>query len=68
MAATDTFPLIDRIVPGGLARYLIAARAEKDSYESIAYRLRHEHEIVVSAETVRKWCQRVDAEPSEAAS
>lgn len=68
MAATDTFPLIDRIVPGGLNAFLTAARAAGDSHETIAYKLRSEHSIEVSAETVRKWCLRLQPEPTEAAS
>ena len=69
MARTDTFPLVDRLVPGGLTEYLTAAKAEGHSAETIAYRLRTEHDITVSAETARKWCIRVGAvEPTEAAS
>ncbi len=67
MPATDTFPLIDRLVPGGLAGFLAAARAAGESHETIAFRLRSEHDIPVSSETVRKWCQRTE-EPSEKAS
>jgi hypothetical protein len=68
MAATDTYPLINRLVPGGLDAYLTAARGGGDSHETIAYRLRSEHAIEVSAETVRKWCLRLSPTPSEKAS
>lgn len=61
MAPTDTFPLVDRLVPGGLTEYLTAARCSGDSFETIAYRLRAEHDIPVSSETARKWCVRVGA-------
>ena len=64
MARNDSFPLIDRLVPDGLATYLTAARKAKDSHETIAFRLRNEHDIKVSAETVRKWCRRTGADPS----
>lgn len=66
MARNDTFPLIDRLVPGGLKEFLSTARGEGESCESIAYTLRHDHDIVVSTETVRKWCHRVGAERTEA--
>jgi intein-encoded DNA endonuclease-like protein len=62
MPPTDTFPLADRLVPGGLTAYLAAARDAGDSYETIAYRLRSEHDITVSAETARKWCNRSESE------
>lgn len=58
MAPTDTFPLVDRLIPGGLAPWLTSARADGDSYETIAFRLRSEHDITVSSETVRSWVLR----------
>lgn len=58
MPPTDTFPLADRLVPGGLVAFLNAARDAGDSFETIAFRLRSEHQIQVSAETARKWCAR----------
>lgn len=61
MPPTDTFPLADRLVPGGLAAFLASARAAGDSFETIAYKLRAEHDIPVSSETIRKWCARPDA-------
>ena len=66
VARNDTFPLIDRLVPGGLKEFLSKAREAGDSCEAIAYSLRHDHDIAVSTETVRKWCHRVGAERSEA--
>lgn len=72
MGRRDTFPLVDRLVPGGLADFLQAARDvdDRQSHEDIAIALLTEHDIKVSAETVRRWCQRVGADPSptEAAS
>lgn len=65
MGRRDTFPLVDRLVPGGLAAFLAAARAEpKRSHEDIAFDLATEHDIKVSAETVRRWCQRTGADPA----
>lgn len=66
MGRRDTFPLVDRLVPGGLTDYLRAARtpADKRSHEDIAVELLTEHDIKVSTETVRRWCQRVGADPS----
>lgn len=58
MAATDTYPLVDRLIPGGLSAWLAAARERGDSYETIAFRLGAEHDIRVGAETVRRWCAR----------
>lgn len=72
MGRRDTFPLVDRLVPGGLSDFLRAARQleDKRSHEDIAVELLTEHDIKVSAETVRRWCRRVGADPSptEAAS
>ena len=61
MAATDTYPLVDRIVPGGLEKYLKDARSAEESYETIAFALRRDHDITVGAETVRRWCDRAGA-------
>lgn len=68
VARTDTFPLVNRLVPGGLAAFLNGAREAGQSHDTIAYRLRAEHGVVTSGETVRKWCARVNdpAEPEEA--
>lgn len=56
MAPTDTSKLVDRIIPGGLAAYLTDARAAGETFADIAYRLRSEHDVVVTQETVRRWC------------
>lgn len=66
VARRDTFPLVDRLVPGGLAAFLAAARADDESHETIAFRLRTEHDLEVSGETVRKWCRRTGADRSPA--
>lgn len=65
MGRRDTFPLVDRLVPGGLEEFLNSRRAEpKRSHEDIAFELASEHDIKVSTETVRRWCRRVGADPS----
>ena len=66
MAPTDTSKLVDRIIPGGLAAYLTEARADGDTFADIAFRLRSEHDIEVTQETVRRWCGMYVAEPTEA--
>jgi intein-encoded DNA endonuclease-like protein len=66
MAPPDTYPLYDRIMDGTLGAWLRTARSDGNSYERIAGRLRAEHDIEVTSETVRKWCRRPDiAEPTE---
>lgn len=62
MAPTDTFQLVDRIVPGGLDAFLEAARDEGQSYRTIASRLLAEHDIEITSETIRQWCNRPKAD------
>jgi len=57
-----TFPLVDRILDGQLAERLTEWRAAGDSYASIVYKLRSEHDVTVSIETVRRWLKALDAE------
>jgi hypothetical protein len=49
---------VDRVLDGTLADKLRAFRSEDPprSFADIAYLLRSEHDIVVSGETVRRWC------------
>lgn len=56
MAPTDTSKLVDRLIPGGLGPYLTAARGAGDTFAEIAFRLRTDHAIEVTQETVRRWC------------
>lgn len=58
MAPTDTRTLVDRLIPGGLNAYLAAARGNGDTYATITRRLREEHAIEVTQETVRRWATR----------
>lgn len=55
---SDAFPLVDRILGGGLVQFLDDARAAGESHETIARRLSAEHAIDVTGETVRRWCAR----------
>lgn len=56
MAPTDTRALIDRLIPGGLDAFLTSARSNGETFGDIAFRLRAEHDIKVTQETVRRWC------------
>lgn len=56
--ATDSYLLHDRILDGRLGKMLDDWRAEGLSFPEIAFRLRTEHDIKVSDETVRRWHQR----------
>jgi hypothetical protein len=60
------FPLVDRLVGGDLEQRITAWRAEGVSFSEIAFRLREQHEINVTAETVRRWVSQfaVDTEPA----
>lgn len=55
MANRGTFHLIDRLLDGQLAALLGRWNAEGVSNYEIAQRLRDEHRVTVSAETVRRW-------------
>lgn len=55
MAPTDTSKLVDRIIPGGLSAFLTDARANGETYADITFRLRTDHNIEVTQETVRRW-------------
>jgi hypothetical protein len=58
MPPTDTYPLVDRIIPGGLAAWLEDAKSDGQSPAEMARRLHSEHDLVVSQDTVRRWCTR----------
>lgn len=60
------FPLADRLVGGDLKERIAAWRAEGLSFNDIAIRLREEHSIAVTDETVRRWAGQfvVDTEPA----
>lgn len=54
--STPIYPLVDRLLDGKLADELAARRTSGDSYDTIARWLHSDHDITVTAETVRKWC------------
>lgn len=56
MAPRDTSKLVDRLLPEGLTAFLAEGRANGDTFADLAYRLRSEHDIDVTQETVRRWC------------
>lgn len=60
MGAQETFPLYDRILDGRLGEMLADWRGEdpRPSWAEISYRLR-DHDIIVTAETVRRWAARL---------
>lgn len=60
--AADTYPLYDRLLDGKLGDVLLGWRDEGIKNPEIAYRLRSEHEIVVSTETVRRWLHKLEKE------
>lgn len=56
MARATVRDLTDRILGGTLDDWLTAQRADGLSFAQIAWALRDEHDIAVTAETVRSWC------------
>lgn len=56
MSRLSTFPLHDRALDGQLKPILKRFRRQGVSYNDIAFRLRDEHQIVVTATTVMRWC------------
>lgn len=58
MSRTSTYPLVDRLLDGKLGEILLAWEREGDKPESIAYRLRSEHDVVISSSTARRWLDR----------
>lgn len=68
MAQGSTYHLHDRYLNGGLGALLLEMRAEKASAEDIAFRLRTDHDIRVSAATVLRWVGIAEDEAKAAAS
>jgi len=62
MPGRDMFALYDRLLKGTLIEVLSALKAEGLSANEIAYRIRSEHDVDVSHETVRRWLRREDVE------
>lgn len=56
------FDLYDRLIGGNFASLLWEWRnTDGDSLADIVHRLRDEHDIKVSVETVRRWLARINA-------
>ena len=55
MARTSTYPLVDRALGGTLDTLLKEWREEGLSLADISYRLRSDHDIKVSANTIGRW-------------
>jgi hypothetical protein len=55
MARASTLPVWDRALQGQLKPLLAAWRDEKVPLEEMTFRLRAEHDVKVSARTVRRW-------------
>lgn len=55
-----TFPLFDRLLEGTLTKRLVDWQGDDLSSEEMAFRLR-ELGCVVSAGTVRRWLQQIEA-------
>lgn len=66
MARLSTFPLVDRILGGTLATELEKRRADGQSFDAISRWLLTEHDVQVTAETVRTWCIAPNRFPDEA--
>ena len=62
MPMPSRYDLVDRIIPEGAASWLLEARERGDSFETIARRLSAEHAVPATAETVRQWLKRAEAE------
>jgi hypothetical protein len=64
-------PLVERIVGGDLAGLLAAWRAEGLTLDQMAVRMRTQHDVAVTRETLRRWCHelgvRLDSDKAGAA-
>jgi hypothetical protein len=49
-------PLVERIVGGDLAGLLTAWRSEGLTLDQMAVRMRTQHDVAVTRETLRRWC------------
>lgn len=67
MARTATYPLIDRLLGGTLEARLRDQRGQGESFATIARNLLLEDELVVSTDTVRRWCMDLGIEKVGAA-
>lgn len=66
MARSSSISLVDRILEGRLRDELTTRRATGESYGTICRWLFVDHEIDLTAETIRQWCLTLDVEPKAA--
>lgn len=55
-------PLVDRLLKGKLAPTLQGWRDEGLSFAAMARRLEDDHDVIVTDETVRRWCDELGVE------
>lgn len=65
MARTATYPLIDRLLEGTLEARLREQREGGDSFADMSRSLLLDHALVVSTDTIRRWCMDLGIEKSE---
>lgn len=67
MARRSLYPLVDRLLDGGLAEFIATRRAEGQSFETIARDLQAEHDVVITGQTVSDWYRQHIAPETEPA-
>lgn len=60
----STFDITNRALGGILPSYLRELRAGGNSWREVSYRLRDEHHVDVSIETLRRWYNELEREAS----
>lgn len=58
--ATPLLPLVERILEGQLRETLQEHRTAGLTYEAISRRFLADHDIDVTGETVRNWCNKLE--------
>ena len=60
MAGRSSFHLVDRILDGHLAEFLTEARANGQSFETIARDLYIQFDIEISSHAIRRWVKALE--------
>ena len=60
MAGRSSFHLVDRILDGQLAEFLNEARANGQSFETIARDLYTQFDIEISSHAIRRWVKALE--------
>ncbi|MEM9611137.1 MAG: hypothetical protein AAGA99_27265 [Actinomycetota bacterium] len=60
MPRTSRLHLVDRLLDGGLRKFIVERHEAGESYDSIAWALRDEHDVEVTGETLRVWRRQLD--------